>query len=89
MRAGPGSQANSFEWLKREYGLPIPHDNVPGVEGDPANSRVGELDDLMGRMQGETVGDEQAIEGKLRYIGQNGLRNLIDAKRAAARPTTK
>jgi hypothetical protein len=72
-QCGPASVANSLQWLEDEYGVDVPHDHVPGIEGDPDDSLVGELDEAMDRDQGKPVGDEKAIAGKLSYIDANGL----------------
>lgn len=79
-QCGPASVANSLQWLEDEYGVDVPHDHVPGIEGDPPGSLVGQLDEAMGREQGETVPDEQAILGKLRYIDRNGLADDLVVK---------
>ena len=72
-QCGPASVANSLQWLENEYGIDVPHDHVPGIDGNPANSLVGQLDEAMDRKAGETVSDGNAITGKLRYIDDNDL----------------
>jgi hypothetical protein len=79
-QCGPGSVANSLQWLEDEYGIDVPHDHVPGIEGDPDDSLVGQLDETMDRAEGETVGDEDAIEGKLAYIDGNDLADDLVVK---------
>lgn len=79
-QCGPASVANSLQWLEDEYGIDVPHDHVPGIEGNPANSLVGQLDDAMDRDEGETVSDEDAITGKLTYIDDNDLADDLDVK---------
>ena len=72
-QCGPASVANSLQWLENEFGIDVPHDPIPGIDGTPPKSLVGQLDQGMGRNPGETVSDEAAITGKLRYIDDNAL----------------
>jgi hypothetical protein len=46
---------------------------VPGIDGKPASSLVGQIDKTMNRQPGQPVSDSGAIVGKLAYIGGNGL----------------
>jgi len=79
-QCGPAALANSLQYLENTFGLNVPHDNVPGIAGNPANSLVGQIDTAMGRAQGETVGDFDYIWGKLQYLGDNVDPNKISVK---------
>ena len=72
-QCGPASVANSLQWLENEFGIEVPHDHIPGIDGNPPDSLVGQLDQDMGRQAGKTVLDGEAITGKLRYIDDNDL----------------
>ncbi len=77
-QCGPGAVANSLQYLEDEYGIDVPHDHVPGIDGkdnngDPDKSLVGEIDESMGRAPHATVTDEQFMRGKLDYITGNSL----------------
>lgn len=74
----PAAVATSFQWLEDTHGdVQVPHDNVPGVDGNPANSLVGQLDKAMGRTPGQTTSTENGLKGKLKYLADNGLGNLV------------
>jgi hypothetical protein len=60
-QCGPASVANSFTWLKTQYGLAIPDNNVLGFCDN--TSLVGKLDTLMGRCSGRTFGDGRTTSG--------------------------
>jgi hypothetical protein len=73
-QCAPAAVANSLQWLEDEYDtVTVPHSHVPGIDGEPTDSLVGQLDRAMGRKKGQAVGSKKAIEGKLDYIGDNGL----------------
>lgn len=77
-QCGPGSFANSLTYLEDEFGITVPHDHTPGINGkdgngDTDNSLVGEIDQLMNRAPHMPVVDEAFMTGKLDYIAGNGL----------------
>jgi hypothetical protein len=81
----PAALANSFEYLKGQRHVSIPHDNVPGLRGVPPNSRVGQFDietsrAAGSRFSGDPVGTENGLKGKVRYIARNGLEDLLVIK---------
>ena len=73
----PAAVSTSLQWLEDTQGINVPHDNIPGLNGNPANSLVGQLDKTMGRLPGQTTGAKQGLDGKLEYLADNGLGNLI------------
>ena len=77
-QCGPGSVANSFDYLRTRYGVPIPNNqtNTPGIAGNPATSLVAQLDTAMGRAQGQTVSDNNFLNGKLTYLANNKITDL-------------
>jgi len=87
-QCGPAAVANSLQYLENKYPdkIKIPHDNRLGLKGD--TTLVGQLDTAMdrgviNRKNGQTVGDLQYIEGKLRYLDQNKLGQCIKVKHQA------
>jgi len=83
-QCGPAAVANSLQWLEDTYpGIVVPHDNVLGLRGVPANSLVGQLDLWMGRgarsrVDGDPVTDLGFVEGKLMYL--DGLGQKLSVK---------
>ncbi len=73
----PAAIANSLQFLKETTGIELRQENIPGVNGVPPNSLVGQIDVAMGRAPGQGVGYEQMISGKLNYLSLNGLGNSI------------
>lgn len=77
----PMSIANSLQYLENRYGLPVPHDHGKGLKGD--NSLVGKLDSacdrgVRSRQDGDGVWFDDMLEGKFKYLSENGLAgNLI------------
>jgi hypothetical protein len=78
-QCGPGSVANSLDYLRNRYGVNVPatQTNTPGIAGQPPNSLVGQLDSTMGRAQGQGVTNQQFIDGKLQYLANNKVSGLI------------
>jgi hypothetical protein len=72
-QCGPASVANSLQYLKNRNGLPVPHANIPGIAGNPPNSLVGQLDNAMGRAQGQGLSTNAIVNGKAKYLADNGL----------------
>jgi len=70
----PAAIANSLEWISNTHGISMPHRNVPGGNGD--DSLVSQLDEAMERKPGETTSIKAGLEGKLTYLGQNGINNI-------------
>lgn len=70
-QCGPGALANSLQWLENTQPINVPHDHVPGINGNPKNSLVGQIDVAMERQPHQTVSDQQFMKGKLRYISKN------------------
>jgi hypothetical protein len=76
-QCGPASVANSLQWLEDKYAINMPHLHIPGIRD---GSLVGELDKDMQRQPHETVTDTDALNGKLRYLDDNGLGPKLDIK---------
>jgi hypothetical protein len=81
-QCGPAAVANNLQWLEDICGIVLPHDNVLGLKGKPANSLVGQLDVTMtraasGRAQGSPMSDGSFLSGKLKYLADNGLGGLV------------
>jgi len=76
----PASIANSLQYLEDRYNIVVPHDNVPGLNGD--NSLVGRLDALSGRMatsraSGQGISFLPMMAGKGLYLDQSGLTDSL------------
>lgn len=76
----PMSIANSLQYLEEQYGVNIPNNHVPGINGD--NSLVGQLDAASGRYApsrdvGYGVWFTPMLEGKFAYLAANGLANAF------------
>ncbi|RLF51597.1 MAG: hypothetical protein DRN19_02510, partial [Thermoplasmata archaeon] len=79
----PMSIANSLQYLKNKYGLPVPHQHKPGLKGD--NTLVGQLDaacnrPVVNRCNGDGVWFDDMLEGKFKYLKNNGLANKLTHK---------
>ncbi len=72
----PAALSNGLEYLKSLGVQNVKYDNVPGIFGVPNNSRVGQIDVIMNRMQGQGVFRQTFIVGELRYLNNTGLLNL-------------
>lgn len=72
-QCGPGSLANSLQYLEDVYGIFVSDDHVPGINGNPSNSMVGAIDTYMKRQPHQTVTDWDFMTGKLDYIEAAGL----------------
>jgi len=87
-QCAPASVANSLQYLENKHPgkIKIPHDNIPGIGKDgkatPPNSLVAHLDLTMKRgVRSRKDGDGVwPLEGKLRYIDENNLRQVIKVK---------
>ncbi len=86
-QCGPASLANSLQWLEKRYGINVPHEHKPGIEGDPPDSLVGQIDLTMDRKRGGTVTDTNFMFGKLEYIAENGLADKLVIKHWGGRFT--
>ena len=53
-QCAPAAAANSLDWLRSTYGLPVLHAHVPGLVGCPTDSIVAQLDLAMVREAGLT-----------------------------------
>jgi len=73
----PAAIANSLQFLSETTGIALKQENIPGVNGEPPNSLVGQIDVAMERPPGFGVGYHQMISGKLNYLSLNGLGNSI------------
>lgn len=78
----PAAVANSLDWMRATYGLAVPDNNVVGLNGAPANSLVGKLDQTMARgirsrADGDPVGAAAGLVGKLTYLNNVGLTNAV------------
>jgi len=79
-QCGPMAIANSLQYLENRYGINVPHQHVPGLKGD--NTLVGQLDTAMNRgviarWCGSPVSDPQFMEGKFKYLKDNGLADKL------------
>lgn len=68
----PVAYANNLQYLEVWFGIYIPHDHIPGVDGNPSNSLVGRLDGYMNRPSvsrenGSGTSYTGSIEGLLEY----------------------
>ena len=77
----PMSVANSLQWLENTYpSITIDDPHVPGLRGD--TSLVGQLGEAMeravvDRAHGNGVSFRKMLQGKLKYLKDNGLENTI------------
>ena len=72
MQCVPVAYANNLQYLEDWYGVYVPHDNVPGVNGTPSNSLVGQLDikmhrDSISRYNGSGTDWTPSIKGLVEY----------------------
>jgi len=79
-QCGPASVANSLDWLRTTYGLPVPDPNVQGLRDN--TSLVGKLDLAMNRAatdrrHGSGVRDDAFLTGKLTYLANNNLGSKV------------
>ncbi|HEC80826.1 MAG TPA: hypothetical protein ENI42_00145 [Thermoplasmatales archaeon] len=86
----PMSIANSLQYLENKYGINVPHQHKPGLKGD--NTLVGQLDsacdrrvkkDAAGkycRWDGKGVWFDDMLEGKFKYLKNNGLADKLTHK---------
>jgi hypothetical protein len=79
-QCGPASVANSLTFLKEKYGLPIKEENIPGIDGTPPESLVGQLDLKMERVPGKGVSATQFLNGKLKYVSDSKLDGMLETK---------
>ena len=76
-QCGPASVANSLQWLENNGHITVEDEHVPGIRD---GSMVGEIDKDMNRQPHERVTDGNALSGKLKYIGDEGLGNKLVCK---------
>ena len=76
-QCAPASVANSFQWMENEQDLPVPHEHRKGIRD---TSLVGEIDKAMERDEHDHVRDSKALEGKLKYIDDNNLKDSLKIK---------
>lgn len=79
----PMAVANSLQFLENTTDLKLPHSHIPGLKGD--TSLVGQLDLAMNRTaasrtSGSGVDDVPGINGKLKYLVQNGLQDRVQTR---------
>jgi hypothetical protein len=79
-QCGPAAVANSLDWLRTTYMLPVPDPNVMGLRDN--TSLVGKLDLAMNRAatdrrHGSGVRDDAFLTGKLTYLANNNLGNKV------------
>jgi hypothetical protein len=79
-QCGPGGVANSLQYLEDEFDIDVPHEHIPGINGVPSASLIGELDKLMNRTPHCPVTVGGFMTGKLDYIAQNGLSDDLIVK---------
>ncbi|MBI4685330.1 MAG: PKD domain-containing protein [Nitrospirae bacterium] len=76
----PMSIANSLQYLENNFGLNVPHNHILGLRGD--NTLVGQLDLAANRWApsrffGSGVWFTPMLQGKFRYLANNGLANSL------------
>ncbi len=76
----PMSIANSLQYLKDNFDLPVPHEHKPGLKGD--NSLVGQLDQFAdrtasSRRSGSGTWFTPMLTGKFNYLQENGLADKL------------
>ena len=76
----PMSIANSLQYLENTYGLSVPNDHEPGLEGD--DTLVGQLDtesnrSVISRENGSGVWFTPMLRGKFSYLNKNGLKDAL------------
>jgi hypothetical protein len=76
----PMSIANSLQFLEDQHPgvFNVPHDHKPGGLGD--NSLVGQLDAASGRPAGKGVFTKPMLQGKFKYLKDNGLEKSLVQK---------
>jgi hypothetical protein len=80
-QCGPAAVANSLQWLENTNPkFNLPHNHVPGINGNPANSLVGQIDVAMNRAPHQTVTDQNFMNGKIRYIAENVTGTSVEIK---------
>ncbi|MCD6468254.1 MAG: hypothetical protein J7L32_02965 [Thermoplasmata archaeon] len=82
-QCAPMSIANSLQYLENRYGINVPHQHKKGLKGD--NTLVGKLDSAMNRgvtarWDGDGVNLKHILEGKFKYLKDNGLANKLTHK---------
>lgn len=75
-QCGPASVANSMQYLQSRWGIQFGDQHIPGIAGNPPESRVGRLDDTMGRPAGTPISNNQFLSGKLQYLANAGVTGL-------------
>lgn len=82
-QCGPMAVAVGLTYLEDFHGLPIPHIHAIGIENvNTDHSLVAEIGRAMNRnvtnrATGGLVLDKPIVEGKLKYLGNNGLGNVV------------
>lgn len=79
-QCGPMAVANSLQFLENEGHITVPHNHTLGLKGD--NTLVGRLDtacdrSVTARCSGSGVCMEEMIEGKFKYLSDNGLSTAL------------
>jgi len=77
-QCAPAAVANSLDWMRTTYGLPVPDANVPGERNN--TSLVGKLDLAMNRPKNTTIGAQSILDGKLRYLANSNLGGKVLVK---------
>src|SRR6185312_8109273 len=76
-QCGPAAVANSLAYLKQRFSVPLAHQNIPGIAGNPPNSMVGQIDLKVPRAKGGGVWRSDLLDGKLKYLDQFGPGSLV------------
>lgn len=83
-QCGPASVANSLQWIedtyKNTFGINITQPHNAGLGDNNDGTLVSELDIAMGRSENTGVNDGLFMDGKLQYLSDNGLGNVILTK---------
>jgi hypothetical protein len=82
----PMSVANSLQFLKDTAGLPVPHAHKAGLRESASagdDSLVGKIETAMNRpvrdrLDGDYTPFVGGLQGKLRYLAQNGLASRVE-----------
>lgn len=85
----PMSVANSLQYLKNRYGLPVPHEHKAGLRGD--DTLVGQLDTAMDRpaTSRQSGSGTWGLLGKLKYLARNGLADRVQTSHWGTGDTTE
>jgi len=76
-QCGPAALANSLQWLEDDQDIDVPDEHKKGIRD---NSLVGKIDVASNRAAHATVSDANMLNGKIKYIDENGLGDDLHVK---------